>query len=321
MEIREKIPQLAIVIPCYNEELCVKTTADRLMFVLKDLIKKNKISGDSYLYFVDDGSKDSTWSIIESLHEYENSVKGLKFIKNYGNQRALMAGLESVKRIGCDCVVSIDADLQQDENAIEKFLDEYMLGYDVVLGIRNDRNTDTFFKKTTAELFYKTMNLLGAKIPMNHSDYRLVSRRTLDIMECYTEKLFFLRGFFHEVGLPTTYVNFDVKPRTAGTSKFNFSSLMALALNGITSYSVIPLRFVAVLGFFMALFGFLVGIETVIEKIFWHNSPNGWATNILLMCAFGGIQLFCLGIIGEYVGQLYREVKARPRYIKDKELV
>ena len=232
-----------------------------------------------------------------------------------------MAGLENVKRIGCDCVVSIDADLQQDELTIEKFIDEYMQGYDIVLGIRNDRKTDSFFKKTTAELFYKTMKLLGANIPMNHSDYRLVSKRTLDIMESYSEKLFFLRGFFHEIGLPTAYVNFDVKKRMAGTSKFNFSSLMALALNGITSYSVIPLRFVAVLGFFMALFGFLVGIETVIEKIFWHNSPNGWATNILLMCAFGGIQLFCLGIIGEYVGQLYREVKARPRYIKDKELV
>ena len=315
------IPQLAIVIPCYNEELCVKTTADTLLFVLKDLITKGKIREDSYLYFVDDGSKDTTWNIIEELHEYNNTVKGLKFIKNYGNQKALMAGLENVKRIGCDCVVSIDADLQQDEWAIEKFIDEYMKGYDIVLGIRNDRKTDSFFKKTTAEMFYKTMKLLGANIPMNHSDYRLVSKRTLDIMECYPEKLFFLRGFFHEVGLPTAYVKFDVKKRMAGTSKFNFSSLMALALNGITSYSIIPLRFVAVLGFFMALFGFLVGMETVIEKIFWHNSPNGWATNILLMCAFGGIQLFCLGIIGEYVGQLYREVKARPRYIKDEELL
>ena len=165
------------------------------------------------------------------------------------------------------------------------------------------------------------MKLLGANIPMNHSDYRLVSKRTLDIMDSYQEKLFFLRGFFNEVGLPTTHVSFNVKKRMAGESKFNFSSLMALALNGITSYSVVPLRFVAVLGFFMAFFGFAVGIETVIEKLFWHNSPNGWATNIIVMCAFGGIQLFCLGIIGEYVGQLYREVKARPRYIKDKELI
>ena len=313
-------PQLAIIVPCYNEELCVKTTADQLIFVLKDLISKGKIKDTSYLYFIDDGSKDSTWNIIEEMHESNPIVKGTKFIRNFGNQRALIAGLESVRKIGCDCVVSIDADLQQDEWAIEKFIDEYMKGYDIVLGIRNDRNTDSFFKKFTAEAFYKTMNLLGANIPMNHSDYRLVSRRTIDVMECFPEKLFFLRGFFNEIGLPTTRVSFDVKQRMAGESKFNFSSLMALALNGITSYSVVPLRFVAVLGFFMAIFGFAVGIETVIEKLFWHNSPNGWATNIIIMCAFGGIQLFCLGIIGEYVGQLYREVKSRPRYIKDKEL-
>jgi glycosyltransferase involved in cell wall biosynthesis len=164
------------------------------------------------------------------------------------------------------------------------------------------------------------MNLLGANIPPNHSDYRLVSKRTLDVLSMYPEKLFFLRGFFNEVGLPTSYVNFDVKKRIAGTSKFNFSSLMGLALNGITSYSIMPLRFVTVLGFIMALCGFLIGMEAVFEKLFWHNSPNGWATTIILSSTFSGIQLFCLGIIGEYVGQLYREVKARPRYIKEKEL-
>lgn len=314
------VPKLAVIVPCYNEELCVRRTAEKLLEVINTLVSKNKILSDSYVYFIDDGSADKTWEIIEELHKSNPLIKGTKFVRNFGNQRALMAGLESVREIGCDCVVSIDADLQQDEWAIEKFLDEYMKGFDIVLGIRNNRKTDTFFKKFTAEMFYKTMKFLGANIPMNHSDYRLVSKRTLDLMSIYPEKLFFLRGFFNEIGLPTTYVNFDVKQRMAGESKFNFQSLMALALNGITSYSVVPLRFVAVLGFFMALFGFAVGIETVIEKLFWHNSPNGWATNIIVMCAFGGIQLFCLGIIGEYVGQLYREVKARPRYIKDVEL-
>ena len=314
------VPKLAVIVPCYNEELCVRRTPEKLLEVINTLVSKNKILSDSYVYFIDDGSADKTWEIIEELHKSNPLIKGTKFVRNFGNQRALMAGLESVREIGCDCVVSIDADLQQDEWAIEKFLDEYMKGYDIVLGIRNNRKTDTFFKKFTAEMFYKTMKFLGANIPMNHSDYRLVSKRTLDLMTIYPEKLFFLRGFFNEIGLPTTYVNFDVKQRMAGESKFNFQSLMALALNGITSYSVVPLRFVAVLGFFMALFGFAVGIETVIEKLFWHNSPNGWATNIIVMCAFGGIQLFCLGIIGEYVGQLYREVKARPRYIKDVEL-
>ena len=313
-------PVLAIVIPCYNEELCIRNTIEKLFVVINDLISKNKISDRSYIYCVDDGSKDATWNIIEELHNENNLVKGVKFIRNFGNQKALMAGLEGVREIDCDCVVTIDADLQQDEWAIEKFVDEYKRGNDIVLGIRNDRKTDSFFKKATAIMFYKTMNLLGAKIAMNHSDYRLISKKTLDVMKLYPEKSFFLRGFFNEVGLKTAHVNFDVKPRMAGESKFNFASLMGLALNGITSYSVVPLRIVAILGFCMAVFAFVMGLDIVFEKVFFQNSPAGWATEVILLCAFGGIQLFCLGIIGEYVGQLYREVKARPRYIKDIEL-
>lgn len=315
-----KIPKLAVIIPCFNEELCIESTVRKLLEVFNYLIGKNKITYESYIYLVDDGSTDSTWNIIEKMHSRNQLIKGLKFIRNYGNQKALIAGLESVNTIGCDCAVSIDADLQQDEWAIEKFIDKYMEGYDIVSGIRNDRKTDSFFKRFTAVLFYKTMNILGAKIPMNHSDYRLVSKRALCVMEEYHEKALFLRGFFHEVGLKTAYVNFDVKPRMAGESKFNFMSLMALALNGITSFSIVPLRFIAVLGFFMALFGFAAGVEAVIEKIFYNNTPNGMATTIILLCVFGGTQLFCLGIIGEYIGQVYREVKARPRYIKDIEL-
>lgn len=316
-----QIPKLAVIIPCFNEELCVEATCNRLVEVLNMLMSKKKITPDSYLYLIDDGSKDATWSIIEKLHVGNNMIKGVKFLRNYGNQKALIAGLEGVRDIGCDCVVSIDADLQQDELAIEKFLDEYQKGYDVVLGIRNDRNTDGFVKKVTAVMFYKLMNLLGAKIPVNHSDYRLVSKKALDVLHLYPEKALFLRGFFHELGVKTTTVHFDVKPRFAGNSKFNFMSLMALALNGITSFSIVPLRIVACLGFLMAFFGFLVGLETVFEKLFLNNSPNGFATMIILLCFFGGLQIFCLGIIGEYVGQVYREVKARPRYIKDKELL
>lgn len=313
-------PKLAIIIPCYNEELCVESTCKRLLEVLKDLVDKHKITPDSYLYLIDDGSVDNTWNLIEKLHNENSLIKGQKFIRNYGNQKALIAGLEGVRNLGCDCVVSIDADLQQDELAIERFLDEYQKGYDIVLGIRNDRKTDGFFKKTTAVMFYKIMNLLGAKIAMNHSDYRLVSKRALDILELYPEKSLFLRGVFHELGLKTSTVYFDVKPRFAGKSKFNFMSLMGLALNGITSFSIVPLRIVACLGFLMALFGFLVGLETVFEKLFFHNSPNGFATMIILLCFFGGLQIFCLGVIGEYIGQVYREVKARPRYITEKEL-
>ena len=281
-----QIPKLAVIIPCFNEELCVETTCVRLVEVLNMLISKNKITADSYLYLIDDGSKDATWSIIEKLHAGNNMIKGVKFLRNYGNQKALIAGLEGVRDIGCDCVVSIDADLQQDELAIEKFLDEYQKGYDVVLGIRNDRNTDGFIKKVTALMFYKLMNLLGAKIPVNHSDYRLVSKKALDVLHLYPEKALFLRGFFHELGVKTTTVHFDVKPRFAGNSKFNFMSLMALALNGITSFSIVPLRIVACLGFLMAFFGFLVGLETVFEKLFLNNSPNGFATMIILLCFF-----------------------------------
>lgn len=320
MKIRDEIPQLAIVIPCYNEELCIKNTVKRLFMVLDDLVRRRKIKETSYIYIVDDGSKDSTWNIVEELHSKTPHVKGVKFIRNYGNQKALLAGLEGVRDIGCDCVVTIDADLQQDEMAIEKFIDEYMKGSEIVLGIRNSRDTDTFLKKTTALMFYKTMNILGAKISVNHSDYRLVSKKALDIMRQFPEKSFFLRGFFNELGLKTTTVSFDVKERMAGESKYNYRTLMSLALNGITSYSVVPLRIVAVIGIIMSLFALFMGIETVFEKVFLHNSPPGWATEVTLLCAFGGIQLFCLGIIGEYVGQLYREVKARPRYIKDIEL-
>ena len=298
-------PVLAIIIPCYNEELCVKAAIERLLDVLDDLIKKNKIKKDSYLYLVDDGSHDKTWSIIADFHRKNSRIKGLKFIRNFGNQKALIAGLEGVRNIGCDCAVSIDADLQQDECAIEEFVDKYTEGADIVSGIRKDRKTDGLFKKFTALAFYKLMNILGAKIPQNHSDYRLVSKKALNIMELYPEKYLFLRGFFNEVGLKTAFVYFNVKPRMSGESKFNFMSLMTLALNGITSYSIVPLRLVAVLGFLMAFFGFLVGVETIIEKVFWHNSPNGWATAIILMCVFGGIQLFCLGLIGEYVGQVF----------------
>ena len=320
MKTRSEKPQLAIIIPCYNEELCLASTAEKLTEVICDLISKEKIKDNSYIYLVDDGSKDNTWNIIEELHSKNNLIKGVKFIRNFGNQKALMAGLEGARDIGCDCAVTIDADLQQDECAIEKFIDEYMNGNDIVLGVRNDRKTDSIFKKTTALMFYKTMNLLGARITVNHSDYRLVSRKTLDIMRMFPEKEFFLRGFVNEVGLKTTKVSFDVKPRMAGESKFNFKSLMGLALNGIVSYSIVPLRIVAVIGFLMGLFAFVMGVETIFEKVFLHNSPAGWATQVILLCAFGGIQLFCLGIIGEYVGQLYREVKGRPRYIKDIEL-
>ena len=207
-----KKTKLALIIPCYNEELAIKNTVEVLIKVLDGIIEKNKISKDSYIYLIDDGSKDKTWDVIEELSKtYKKRIKAVKFIRNYGNQKALIAGLLGVREIGCDCTISIDADLQQDENTIEKFIDEFHNGAEIVSGIRNDRKTDSLFKKIPALMFYKLMNILGVKIPPNHSDYRLVSNKALEILEKYSEKELFLRGFFHETGLKTSYVNFDVK--------------------------------------------------------------------------------------------------------------
>ncbi len=318
----ENKTKLAIIIPCYNEELVVKATVERLLEVLDGIISKGKISNESYIYLIDDGSKDKTWEIIEELHtKYGYRVKGTKFIRNYGNQKALIAGLLGVKEIGCDCVVSIDADLQQDENTIEIFVDEFHKGAEIVSGIRNDRKTDSFFKKYTALCFYKLMNLLGVKIPPNHSDFRLVSKKALDILEKYSEEGLFLRGFFHELGLKTAYVHFDVKPRAVGSTKYNFFSLTSLALNGITAFSIVPLRIIAAIGVLTVLGSFLLALEVLFEKYILHSAPSGWATLVILLAFFGGLQIFCLGIIGEYMGQIFNEVKSRPRYIKEKEIV
>ena len=313
--------KLAIIIPCYNEELVIESTITTLLGVMDNIIKKDKIREDSYIYLVDDGSQDCTWKIIEKLNEkHPQRIKAVKFVRNYGNQRALIAGLTGVRELGCDCAISIDADLQQDENAIEKFIDEFHNGAEIVSGIRNDRKTDSFFKKFTALCFYKLMNILGVKIPPNHSDFRLVSRHALEILDKYSERELFLRGFFHETGLKTAYVHFDVRPRALGCSKFNFVSLTTLALNGITSYSIVPLRLISAVGLLAIFASTIVGIDAVCDKFIRHDAPSGWATIVILLVFMGGFQIFCLGIIGEYLGQVFNEVKDRPRYIVEKEL-
>ncbi|MBR1775445.1 glycosyltransferase family 2 protein [bacterium] len=313
--------KLAIIIPCFNEEPVIQSTVETLLSIMDGLILNGKISDTSYIYLIDDGSKDNTWKVIEKLRQiYGDKIKGTKFIRNYGNQKALIAGLLGVREIGCDCVISIDADLQQDENSIEKFIDEFHNGADIVSGIRNNRKTDSLFKKTTAFCFYKLMNILGVKIPPNHSDFRLVSKHGLDILAQYPEEGLFLRGFFHEIGLKTAYVYFDVKPRLIGKSKFNFFSLTSLALNGITAFSIVPLRIIAAVGVITVIGSIMLTLEVLFEKYILHNAPSGWATLVILLAFFGGLQIFCLGIIGEYLGQIFNEVKARPRYIKEIEL-
>ena len=313
--------KLSIVIPCYNEEEMLETTVKRLFEVLDDLIKKEVLTDDSYLCLIDDGSHDKTCDIISNFHkENPTRVKGVKFTKNFGNQNALIAGLTQSNKIGCDCAITIDADLQQDENKIEEFVKKYQDGNDIVMGIRNNRNTDSFFKKYTALAFYKLINILGAKLTPNHSDYRLVSKKVLIMMDKYHEVNLFLRGLFPALGLKTERVYFDVKPRLYGESKFNLWKLFSLAMQGITSFSIAPLRLVSVTGVFMSFFAFILGFCVIFEKYTARYVLPGWATIVAAISFIGGLQIFCLGIIGEYIGQLFQEVKARPRYITEEEL-
>jgi len=313
--------QLAIIIPCYNEEQLIDSTSDRLLKILNSLIKKEKISPLSCIFFIDDGSKDFTWlEIGKATAKNPNRIKGIKFSNNFGNQKALLAGMLEALKLDFDVTITIDADLQQDEYKIEEFLDKHSQGYDIVFGIRNNRKTDDFIKKTTATMFYKIMNILGVKIQKNHSDYRLVSKNALKVLEQYPERNLFLRGIFNEIGFKTTEINFDVKPRTVGKSKFNMLSLFTLAIDGITSHSVIPLKFICFIGFLSMIFGFTTGLYALLAKILYNDSPNGWATAIILLSFFGGFQIFCTGIIGEYLAQIYKETKKRPRYIIEEKI-
>lgn len=317
-----KDTRLAIVIPCYNEEGLIYSTTDRLIELMDDLISREKISPDSYIFLVNDGSKDKTWYEIQvSSEKHKGRIKAAKFSRNFGNQKALLAGMLGARKIGCDAVITIDADLQQDETKIEEFVEKYDNGCKVVFGIRNDRKTDGFIKKITALAFYKLMNSLGVNIIRNHSEYRLVSKEALDVLSRFEETDLFLRGFFHEIGFKTDVVNFDVKPREVGKSKFNLLSLTGLAINGITSYSIVPLKMICVLGILSMLFGFVTGLVVIYAKLVYNDSPNGWSTAIVLISFFGGMQLFCLGIVGEYLGQIFREVKHRPRYLVEEEIL
>jgi len=314
--------KLAIIVPCYNEEEALPYTIERLMFIMNELIGKNEISGESFLLFIDDGSKDKTWDILSKANELSNGrIKCIKFISNFGNQSAILAGLETARELGIDCAITIDADLQQDETKIGEFVKKYQEGAEIVCGIRNNRDTDSFLKKCSSLLFYKLMNVLGTKIPANHSEYRLVSKKALDIISEYHETNMFLRGLFFELGLRTEFIYFDVKTRKYGQSKFNLVSLIRLAAKGITSFSVRPLRFVFLIGFTLAFVSFIIALLGIFCLIF-AKKPllPGLELFEIFESFLAGLQILCIGIIGEYIGQILQEVKARPHYIKDKEL-
>ena len=318
MQIQE--PKLALIIPCFNEQEVIESTILKLLDIIATLETKKEISNNSLVYLIDDGSTDTTWDIISKLHnEKPDKIKGLKFTRNFGNQKALLAGLLEIKKHTPDCVITIDADLQQDETKIEEFIKKYKKGAHIVFGIRNNRNSDSFFKKNTALIFYKLMNLMGVKIPPNHSEYRLASKEVLDILSEYKEFNLFLRGIFPELGLKKDIVYFNVKPRAKGKSKFSPLDLFSLAIKGVTSFSIFPLRMVSIIGIVISLFSFVLGIQVLFEKLTTNTVP-GWATIVVTLAFIGGIQIFCIGIIGEYLGQLFQEVKARPRYLIENEL-
>ena len=315
-----KDTKFAIIIPCFNEEEALPTTINKLKELMHNLIQKKVVAPESFLVFVDDGSTDKTWEILENASKNSFcSLKALKFSRNYGNQSAIIAGLDMARKLEADAVLTIDADLQQDISKIEEFISAYDEGYDIVAGIRNNYKT-SLWKKMFSAIFYKTINLLGVNLNPNHSEFRLINKKTLDIINNFKERNIFLRGLFSDLGLKIKYVNYDVNKRALGESKFSFVSLFKLAMTGIVSYSTYPLRFVFLTGFIISLSCFIVAFLILLEQIlkvdliFEIEFYKVWTTFI------SGIQILCIGIIGEYIGQILQEVKGRPRYIVVEEL-
>lgn len=306
-------PVLYIVIPCYNEEQVLPITCSMFLEKIKSLVQKEKISDDSRVLFVNDGSKDKTWEIIKQLAKEDYHYKGISQSRNRGHQNAVLAGLMEAKDV-CDITISIDCDGQDDINAMDAMVDAYLDGCEIVYGVRSRRDTDTFFKRFTAEGFYKVMNWMGAEVVFNHADYRLVSSRVLQEFANYKEVNIFLRGMFPLVGFKSTSVYYERHERIAGESHYPLSKMLALAFDGITSLSVKPLHLITGLGCGIAVLSFIGVIWSVIVALTGH-SVAGWASMTSIICFIGGVQLICLGVLGEYIGKIYMEVKHRPRYI------
>ncbi len=306
-------PVLYIIVPCYNEEAVLPITALSFKDKLNKLISREKISSGSRILFVNDGSKDSTWSIISRLAKEDESFCGISLSRNRGHQNALLAGLtEATDK--CDITISIDCDGQDDINAMDQMVDEYLKGAEIVYGVRKSRKTDTAFKRTSATLFYKFMRFLGVETIYNHADYRLVSSKVLREFANFKEVNLFLRGMFPLVGFKSTAVYYDRNERLAGNSKYPLRKMLSLALDGITSLSTKPIRIITALGFIVALLS-CIGILWSIIIALIGESVAGWASLVSVLCLLGGVQLISIGIIGEYVGKIYLESKARPRFI------
>lgn len=309
----EAEPSLWIVIPCYNEQDVLPVTAPLFLKELKHLITEHKISHESRILFVNDGSGDNTWNIITSLSEKDSHLTGISLSRNRGHQNAVLAGLMEAKD-NCDITISIDCDGQDDISAMEQMVDAYHDGAEIVYGVRSSRKTDTWFKRTTAQGFYRFLNAMGAEVMYNHADYRLVSSKVLQHFADFKEVNIFLRGMFPLVGFKSTSVYYERHERMAGKSHYPLRKMLSLAFDGITSLSVKPISIICGTGVFVSLIGF-IGIVWAVVRAITGNTVAGWASIVCIVCFLGGIQLLSLGIIGEYVGKTYMESKHRPRYI------
>lgn len=306
-------PVLYIVIPCYNEQEVLPVTKPMFLNKLNHLIARGKVSEQSRILFINDGSRDSTWDLIQEFANQEEKIEGISLSRNRGHQNALLAGLMEAKDL-CDITISIDCDGQDDLNAMDEMVEAYHKGADIVYGVRSKRDTDTFFKRTTAEGFYKLMNKLGGEVVYNHADYRLVSAKVLEEFSNFNEVNLFLRGMFPLVGFNSTSVYYERHERLKGESHYPLKKMLALAFDGITSLSIKPIRIVTGIGIAFSIISFLLIVYALISLI--HGTVvSGWTSSIIVTCLLGGIQLISLGVIGEYVGKTYLETKHRPRYI------
>ena len=308
-----KAPVLYIVIPCYNEQEVLPVTSGMFLEKINSLIEKGRVAPESRVVFVNDGSKDNTWNIIQELAKSDEHFEGICLSRNRGHQNALLGGLMTVKD-WCDITISIDCDGQDDINAMDAMVDAYWDGCEVVYGVRSKRDTDTFFKRFTAEGFYKLMNWMGAQVVFNHADYRLMSSRVLNEFANFKEVNIFLRGMVPLVGFKSTSVYYERAERIAGESHYPLKKMLALAFDGITSLSVKPIRLITGFGALVSVISFVGVIWAVVEAIL-GSTVAGWASTTSIVCFMGGIQLLCLGVIGEYIGKIYLETKQRPRFI------
>lgn len=311
--------KVVIVVPCYNEEEVLQETTRQLSNVLEGMEQDKKIT-EGKLLFVDDGSRDATWHIIEQLSTENPRVMGLKLAHNVGHQQALWAGLEWAANTPFDAAISIDADLQDDVHAIVEMTDRFNQGIDIVYGVRKERKTDTFFKKHTAQFFYKLMQTMGGDVVYNHADFRLMSKRALQALIAHPERNLFLRGIVRSLGYPSDFVYYDRNERYAGESKYPLSKMLNFAIDGITSFSVKPLRLITTLGVLFVLIAIGI-IGYAIYEYFSGHTVAGWTSLLVSMWFIGGVILTSIGVIGEYIGKIYREVKRRPRYFIEKQII